>query len=295
MSLSSSISIWAVLAITVAFTILAAGVVAAVLIHSKKIRESESRFRLLFDSVFDSIVLLDELYMIVDANKSFCSLLGFEKKEIIRQPLDGLVAREKWLPLQEEFSKSLASGIGYRGETDLVNKKGKVVHVELGGKGLAINGRCYVLASIRDIGARLEAERELKKKNAALSELLTHLEDGKLKYRQQIATAINDVIMPTMDKLMNADGSVSKPHYDALKTNLGELAAEAGGMVYAFGKMTPREVEICNMVRTGKTSKDIAEALRISILTVNKHRERIRRKLVITKKEINLTTFLKNS
>ncbi|MCP4580121.1 MAG: helix-turn-helix transcriptional regulator [candidate division Zixibacteria bacterium] len=61
----------------------------------------------------------------------------------------------------------------------------------------------------------------------------------------------------------------------------------------AYDKLSPREIEICSMIKNGATSKEIAETLSISVLTVNKHRERIRKKLVISNKGINLTSFLK--
>lgn len=295
MSIWPSVNLWGVLSVFVVCSALVAGIIAAVLLYSKKIRESESRFRLLFDSVFDSIVLLDEDSTIIDVNRAFCSLLAFEKKELFRQRLETLVTREKWSALQSEFSKTLASGMGYIGETGLVTKRGRVVHVEIGTRAIRMNGEGYVLASFRDIGARIEAQNRLKSKNAALSELLTHIEEEKLKYKQQIATAIDDTIMPSLDKLLNPDGTVSIPQFDVLKSSLDELATSTGGLVYAFSKLTPREVEICNMVRAGKTSKYIAEALDISIATVSKHRERIRRKLVIASKEVNLTTFLRNT
>jgi two-component system NarL family response regulator len=44
-------------------------------------------------------------------------------------------------------------------------------------------------------------------------------------------------------------------------------------------ELTPREQEVCGLVAQGKTSKQIAEALEISVHTVNNHRKRICRKL----------------
>lgn len=46
--------------------------------------------------------------------------------------------------------------------------------------------------------------------------------------------------------------------------------------------LSPREIEILQMVKDGLLSKEIAEQLCISIYTVNTHRQRILRKLDVS-------------
>ena len=59
--------------------------------------------------------------------------------------------------------------------------------------------------------------------------------------------------------------------------------------------LSPREGEICNMIRNGLRTKDIARMHGVSLATINRHREHIRQKLAITNQEINLTTFLQSN
>jgi DNA-binding CsgD family transcriptional regulator len=59
--------------------------------------------------------------------------------------------------------------------------------------------------------------------------------------------------------------------------------------------MTPTEIAICNMIRNGMHTKEIAEARSVSEATINRHREKIRRKLKITNQDVNLATFLQSS
>ena len=56
--------------------------------------------------------------------------------------------------------------------------------------------------------------------------------------------------------------------------------------------LTPKEVQICNMIKRGLSSKEIAAFLGISIFTVGRHRHNIRKKIKITNKKDNLNTFL---
>ena len=59
--------------------------------------------------------------------------------------------------------------------------------------------------------------------------------------------------------------------------------------------LTPTEIKICNMIRNGMRTKDIAKIQGVSMATINRHREHIRQKLEITNQEINLTTFLQSN
>jgi DNA-binding CsgD family transcriptional regulator len=48
------------------------------------------------------------------------------------------------------------------------------------------------------------------------------------------------------------------------------------------------------LIKKGMTSKEIAEALKLSALTVHKYRELIRKKLDLVNDETNLQTFLQS-
>jgi len=56
----------------------------------------------------------------------------------------------------------------------------------------------------------------------------------------------------------------------------------------------PRETEICRLVESGATGKEIARALGLSEHTIGKHKERIRKKLGISHLKANLASYLKN-
>jgi DNA-binding CsgD family transcriptional regulator len=59
--------------------------------------------------------------------------------------------------------------------------------------------------------------------------------------------------------------------------------------------MTPTEIAVCNMIRTGMRTKEIAEMRGVSEATVKRQREKIRTKLAITNRDVNLATFLQSS
>ncbi|MFK7825461.1 MAG: helix-turn-helix transcriptional regulator [Oligoflexales bacterium] len=56
--------------------------------------------------------------------------------------------------------------------------------------------------------------------------------------------------------------------------------------------LSPKEIQICNMIKNGLTVKEIAQMFHLSPRTVDKHRENIRKKLGLKSKKINLATYL---
>ena len=61
---------------------------------------------------------------------------------------------------------------------------------------------------------------------------------------------------------------------------------------YGYLNLSPREIQVADLVRQGRSNKDAANILSISVNAVEFHRNNLRKKLGLQNKKINLRTYL---
>ncbi len=161
---------------------------------------------------------------------------------------------------------------------------------------------------MRDITKRIKAEKELKKSegdlraktialeevNTALTVLLKRREEDKTELEERVLFSVNELIMPYMEELKKDErGSRQETLMGILESNLKEIVSPFSERISTkLSKFTPMEIQVANLVKQGKTTKEIAELLFLSPKTIDCHRENIRKKVGIKNKKINLRTHL---
>ena len=97
--------------------------------------------------------------------------------------------------------------------------------------------------------------------------------------------------MPSLER-MRVNG-VNENLLDLHRRNLNALTTSFGStLTDRATNLSPREIEICDMIRGGLASKEIAEALNLAVHTIEKHRRNVRQKLGLTNQGTNLYSFL---
>jgi DNA-binding CsgD family transcriptional regulator len=166
-----------------------------------------------------------------------------------------------------------------------------------------------VAQRIGAIAVRIAAERELQENNrqlllermalqeanAALRAVMANIEREKQGIYKDMQVNIEKVIMPILHALSLELPKAQRKYADILRTNLEEITSPfISRFLTQYQSLTPAEISVCNMIRNGLRTKEIAQMRSVSPATINRHREHIRRKLKITNNQANLTTYLQS-
>lgn len=124
-----------------------------------KLRESESRFRTLVDQAAESMVVLDEEATIVNVNQFGLNYLGYQRDELIGNSLfdiNPVFKLDKFNALWER----LQTGKPVTLESVHRRKDGTTFPVEVRVSLIAMEGEKRILALVRDISDRKQAEKD---------------------------------------------------------------------------------------------------------------------------------------
>jgi DNA-binding CsgD family transcriptional regulator len=104
---------------------------------------------------------------------------------------------------------------------------------------------------------------------------------------------VKELIMPYLEKLKKHENHKQRSYVEIIESNLKNIVAPFLPQHLAkFSKLTGTETQIIDLVKKGKTTKEIAEILDCSTKTIDSHRNHIRRKIGITNKKVDLRSFL---
>lgn len=147
--------------------------------------------------------------------------------------------------------------------------------------------------------ARLNKELEsktirLEEANIALRVLIDKKDESKAQLKDSLIFNVNEIIFPVIEKIKTSSlNSRQKEWLDILERSLDEITAPfSEKLSLKHKKLTPAEIQIINLIRQGKTTKEISDLLNLATSTIDFHRNNIREKLNIKNKKINLRSYL---
>jgi DNA-binding CsgD family transcriptional regulator len=143
--------------------------------------------------------------------------------------------------------------------------------------------------------AELRGERErLEETNIALRVLLRQRDEDKKRIEETIFVNVDQLVLPYVEQLFQ--GRLTEKQRtltEVIDTNLRDIVSPfLRTLTTVHTMLTPQEIEVANMVRSGRSSKEIAEVLGISVSGVDFHRKKLRQKLGLTNSPKNLRSYL---
>jgi DNA-binding NarL/FixJ family response regulator len=136
--------------------------------------------------------------------------------------------------------------------------------------------------------------RSLEEANTALKVLLRHREEDKAALEEQVLTNVRKLIFPYLQNLKHLQlNEQQTAQVKIIEENLKNIVSPfLHNLTSSYLELTPREIQIANLVKEGKTTKEITDILNISATAVDFHRKNLRAKFGIKNKTTNLMAFL---
>lgn len=275
--------------------------------------EGEDRaYRALLESIEEGAGILSSDGIVLYCNRRFAEMVQHPPEKVMGERISRFLGPADHATLEALLGKGL-EGESARGELDLrAAGEHAFSSVLVSCRSLHtadLRGVCVVFADLserkRNEAALQEAYEgrkalqdqmkqqaaDLDRKNVALRELIGQITLEKNRIKEDVAANIRETVLPILEKFRVEEKFA--PHVKAIRRLLEDLTSSYGRELTGIGStLTLKEMDICRMIRGGLTSKEIAEALYVSVQTVEKHRKNIRRKLGIANKAVDLGSFL---
>jgi PAS domain S-box-containing protein len=271
-------------------------------------RKLEAQYRLVVDNAIEGIaVIQDEKFKFI--NPEISRVLDLPVEEVLGSSIDKYLYEEDRKRTMD-LHRARAKQGRYNPDPEsfrICSKTGHPKWIEVRAVSIIWEGKTASLNFMTDITERKEMEKRLletkrqleidqenlRKKNIALREVLDQIKTEKDNLKKEIGSNIENRVKNTLLRLREIAPPDMLSYIDMLDKDLDDIASPfLDKMKSSYSKLSPRQLEICYLIRNGMRSKEIAMFLNISEATVNKHRELIRKKLDIVGSDKNLSSFL---
>jgi len=265
----------------------------------------EEWFQALLNAAADSAFLMDTKGTILAMNKAGAKRLGKSADELIGENAYDLLPPKVARSRKTKVNKVVRSGKSARfvDERDgmvfdssiypVVNKRGRVVQLAIYGRDITKQKQAENRLKRRETSLKVQ-KQELQDVNAALKVLLKQREQDKTELEEKVLFNVKELVVPFVQKLEKTRlNEQQKAYLNVLESNLNHIISPfAYRLSSKFLGLTPKEIQIANLVKDGKTAKQIAGWFNVSVRTIEAHKRNIRAKTGIKSSKINLRSHL---
>ena len=292
------------------------------------LKQSQEYLRTLMENTSEYIMISDKDGFPIIYNSAYAKAVkeafGIDMRPGLKP--HKLLSDKKAITLWDNLHKRILSGEKFKKVYSPELSDKEIKHLEISFNPIIQNGKVQGFTELaRDITERREMEKalkrahdelekrvrkrtkELKKANKALNEKTKTLEDvntalkvllerrdkDKEELGEKVLLNAKELLIPYINKLKKGALTESQESYiELLESGLQEIISPfAQKLTSRYMHITPGEMQVANLVKEGKTSKEIAEILISTERAVVAHRSNLRKKLGLKKKS-NLRTYL---
>jgi len=266
----------------------------------------QEKWLLFMEASTESFILYDSKLNVIEINQATLELYppGTKKNDIVGKNLLEIIPELKNRYEIGKYKEVIETGEPFYAEGDPAPKIFGDKHLNY--KAFKVGDGMGMI--IRDVTDSKRKEEELKKKkadleietlnleeaNTALKVLLKKREEDKKDLEQKVLANVKELIEPYVKKIKESSlDERQKAYIGLIEANLDDITAPFIREVSnKYIGLTHAEIEVANLIKHGKATKEIAELLCLSSYTIQSYRKSIRKKLAINNKKVNLRTYL---
>jgi PAS domain S-box-containing protein len=267
------------------------------------LRKSEARYRAVVQDQTEVICRFTPDGTLTFVNDAYCRYFGKKPEELLGHKFMPLIPKEDHRQVEKHFASFSRANPVAEQEHRVIAPNGDVRWQRWINRAIFdAQGAIVEFQSVgRDVSERKRAEGELEEHrkhleelNTALRVLLKKREEDKTELEEKVLSNAKDLVLPYLEKLKNTSLDTNQKVYvGILESNLLDIISPFSHRLSSkYLGLTPTQIQVANLVKGGKATKEIAQLMHLSPRTVECHRENIRKRLGIKNTKANLRTYL---
>ncbi len=153
-------------------------------------KDVEKKYKLLFDSISDTIFVCDLTGNITEVNQASCNILGYDRNTLLQKNILQIIS-EKFKAATKEKMTLTSENKENTYETEYKTQKGKIIPVEMKSQKVKINGQTMIMS----IGRNIKQRKLLEKK------IISTVINTEQKERKKFAADLHDELGPILSTI----------------------------------------------------------------------------------------------
>jgi PAS domain S-box-containing protein len=288
---------------------------------------SEEKYQSLLESISDGVFRLDASGHFLYMNRSGLKRIGLTGENLHTVRFLDMVALDEHKMVRTHFENAVKGKETPPFEIKYINPKGRTVYVEIKYRPIFKDRKVVGVSGIsRDVTERKKAEemilnaktrleqmvetrtkelqdkteqladrsRNLEEMSTAIDVLLKKIENDKKEIENNIRTNLEISLFPHLENLKNIKPSeAQKACITAMEQAVKSITTPFMQNLRAkLPNLSSKEMLVSSLIKDGRTTKEIATILNVSVKAVEFHRYNIRKKLRLTQSKSSLSAYL---
>jgi len=195
------------------------------------LKESEQRFRAIFDHAFDGILLAEpEEKKFVTGNRAICEMLGCSLKELETMKVYDIHPQDHLAEALDQFERMDSGEVTIAHDVPLKNKNGSVFYADISCSHLSISGQRYLMGIFRDTTRRKFSEEQRNQWNEQLESIV-------LERTRQLEAVVAELESEIIERRQAENSlrqkqSVTQEFHDGIVESLTNLQTSLRNIIY---------------------------------------------------------------